>query len=144
MQFSIPLSLLLCSILVDASVLPVPHDKSLRISRSYIPSRLPGVASSALPSDGKALPIHARANTRSKTKKKSTRKHRPAKNPATVRPKVPKTKVKRKLQPWEGPVPTEAQVRRKCKVPKGKSFFYSGTWPKAAEYSRGAGWVMDV
>jgi hypothetical protein len=48
------------------------------------------------------------------------------------------------LKPWEGPVPSELEISALCNVPEGTSFFYSGTWPKAEQYGREAGRVMDV
>ena len=142
--------MLLACPLVHALTLPITDTKDLHndhraISYHPFPSLLPR---------GGVVPL--------KSKPKSPTDADPAGPPPPNDPKAPSTDpsgppahldpinpspkepANANAKPWEGPVPSEAEISALCNVPAGKSFFYSGTWPKADEYATQAGMVMDV
>jgi hypothetical protein len=163
MRFSFPTSaswLLVGSLLAYAVAIPVPHDDNLQVHDTDTPNpSIPEVAYWTRSPEDNSPPTVLRRIPKPKPKTKPKSKTPTTKKPKTpekpkATPKVktppgkkpptkPKKPKKGKQEQWQGPVPSEAEIDKKCRVPKDHALFWSGTSPKVHTYNAKAGLTTD-
>ncbi|PVH92942.1 hypothetical protein DM02DRAFT_677164 [Periconia macrospinosa] len=142
------------SVLVNAVAIPVPQNDCLQACDSSVSSFPVADAYLTLSKEEETSPV---LNQRTLKARKSKKKPKtPAKKP-TDKPKTPTEKPKAPTKPqkppketqtphqpqWKGPVPSEAEITKKCNVPKDKALFWSGTSKQVHTYNAKAGLVTD-
>lgn len=165
--FCVP-AVILGSVLLGSVAIPVDHQRTgLQSLNGYGPevdalTDIPAIPSTRAPT----LHLESRARPRTKrpatTKKRPNKTNKPKKEPKSIGKKKKATKKKPKphttktshkpAKPtstpkpeeyWKQPIPSEAQIAQKCRVPRNKALFWSGTSAFAHDYAKLKGLTTD-